>query len=264
MAHRLLWSAVFCIFVLLRRGQLTTAAKLFFDRTKIGPLILSSILIGTNWLSYIYALSQGKALEAALAYFICPLLSVALGAIFLRERISKQHFLPLMLITVGVGMKMFETGGFPIMALIIGGSFSAYALNKKRLNLEPTQGMFAETVLLAGPAVAYLFFNSSSAALNISQLALFISTGAVTVVPMVLFAAALSTVSMRFVGMAQYIAPTLMFLVAVVVYGQPVTLTAALSFIFIWSGIAFSVFGQKQGLTKATSKFLAEPAFAES
>lgn len=230
-----------------------------FNRENFFPLLCSAILIAINWLSYIYALANGYALEAALAYFICPLLTVLFGALFLKEQIARHHILPLLLITAGVGVKIFQTGSVPIMALIIGGSFSAYALNKRRIKIEATQGMFAETLFLVVPAAVYLFFNTSVQGLNFTEFALFSTTGVVTLVPMILFSAALSTVSMRFIGMAQYISPTLMFLVAVVVYGQPIGFEALLSFILIWSGIALSAAGQMHAAVKRDFKLGTEP-----
>lgn len=263
-AHRLLWSVVICALVLAYRGQLKAATQILLNRKNFLPLLVSAILIAINWLSYIYALANDQALEAALAYFICPLLSVLFGALFLGEQIARRHIIPLLFIAVGVGIKIFETGAVPTMALIIGGSFSAYALNKKRIKVEATQGMFAETLLLAAPAALYLLFNSSSQDVSFTELALMSTTGAVTVIPLILFAAALGSVSMRFVGMAQYLAPTLMFLVAVFFYGQPFGVETLLSFIFIWSGIAFSAVGEMQTSLRRKLKLNTEPQLSNA
>ena len=201
--------------------------------------------MGINWLTYIWAVNTGFIIEISLGYFINPLLSVAMGVVFFRERLRSWQWIAIGVAAAGVLYLAFIYGSFPWIALTLALTFGFYGLVKKTAPLGPLYGLTLETGILFLPALAHLIFSEMIGqgtflhAGVISNLPL-ISVGPVTAIPLLLFASAAQRIPLSLVGLFQYIAPTLQFLLGVLAYGEPLSRTRLMGFGIVW--IALIIF----------------------
>jgi chloramphenicol-sensitive protein RarD len=242
-SHRIVWSLAFLLVLVIGRGGWRGMLGLLAQPKALAALAASTLLIATNWLVFIYAVSVGELLQSSLGYFINPLVSVLLGFVFLGERLERAQWLSLLLAAVGVGYLALEYGSLPWISLLLAASFGLYGLIRKSLQVEPLLGLTVETLLLAPFALAYLVqqhFNGTGVFLaGSTRLDLLVAmSGVITAIPLLLFAAAAKRLRLATVGFLQYITPTLQFLLAVLAYGEAFTRTYLVSFLFIWSGLA--------------------------
>ena len=246
-AHRICWSLAFLLLLIAGRGAWGDMRKLLSRPKSLAALTVSTLLIATNWLVFIYAVSAGEVLQSSLGYFINPLVSVLLGFVFLGERLERMQWLSIALATTGVIYLAASYGSVPWISLLLAASFGLYGLIRKALHVEPLVGLTVETLLLAPFALVYLLvlhdkgtgiFLASSARLDL----LIPMAGIVTAIPLLLFAAATKRLRLATVGFLQYITPTMHFLLAVLVYGETFTHTHLVSFLFIWCGLALYSF----------------------
>jgi len=242
-AHRICWSLAFLILLVAWKGAWSDMRKLLSRPKSLAALGVSTLLIATNWLVFIYAVSAGEVLQSSLGYFINPLVSVLLGFVFLGERLERAQWVSLVLAAAGVVYLAVSYGSVPWISLLLAASFGLYGLIRKSLHVEPLVGLTVETLLLAPLALSYLLviyrggtgiFLASSTRLDL----LIPMSGVITAIPLLLFAAAAKRLRLATVGFLQYITPTLHFLLAVTVYGERFTQTHLISFLFIWSGLA--------------------------
>lgn len=242
-AHRICWSLAFLLLLIAWKGAWRDIKELLARPKSLAALGVSTLLIATNWLVFIYAIGAGEVLQSSLGYFINPLVSVLLGFLFLGERLQRAQWLSLVLAAVGVIYLAAWYGSMPWIALLLAASFGLYGLIRKSLPVEPLVGLTVETLLLAPFALVYLLrlrqggagvFLASSLQLDL----LIPMAGVITAIPLLLFAAAAKRLRLATVGFLQYITPTLHFLLAVTVYGESFTHTHLVSFLFIWSGLA--------------------------
>lgn len=243
-AHRVVWSLLFLfllIIVLGRSADVRTALK---SRRTLLILVTTAFLIAANWLIFIIAIDHAQILQASLGYFITPFFSVFLGFLFLKERLRRMQLFGLLLATCGVLLITVQFGHIPWAALTLALTFSGYGLLRKIVGVDALVGLTVETLLVAPVAVAYLIFVSLDgtgsfplAGIKINGLLMF--SGIVTAVPLLLFATAARRLKLATVGFLQYLAPTLQFLLAVVVYNELFTLSNLCSFMLIWGGIIF-------------------------
>jgi chloramphenicol-sensitive protein RarD len=242
-AHRILWSLAFLLLLITWKGAWRTMLALLAKPKFLAALTASTLLIATNWLVFIYAVSVGEVLQSSLGYFINPLVSVLLGFVFLGERLERVQWLSLVLAVTGVVYLALQFGRMPWISLILAVSFGLYGLIRKALHVEPLVGLTVETLLLAPIALVYVLklhqngtgiFLASSTKLDL----LIPMSGIMTAIPLLLFAAAAKRLRLATIGFLQYITPTMHFLLAVIVYGETFTHTHLISFLFIWSGLA--------------------------
>ena len=243
-AHRICWSLAFLLVLIAWKGAWREIRTLLSRPKSLAALAVSTLLIATNWLVFIYAVSAGEVLESSLGYFINPLVSVLLGFVFLRERLERLQWLSIILAASGVIYLAASYGAVPWISLLLAASFGLYGLIRKALlHVEPLVGLTVETLLLAPFALVYLvvlhqrgtgIFLASSGRLDL----LIPMAGIVTAIPLLLFAAAAKRLRLATVGFLQYITPTMHFLLAVTVYGETFTHTHLVSFLFIWCGLA--------------------------
>jgi len=241
--HRTFWSLVVLTLLLAHKGRLRSAMALFRNSEQVKAVTFSSLLIGLNWLTYLHALKEGKLAEASLGYFLSPLLTIALGAFFFKERLSPAQLSGVFLLASGVILRALALGALPWYAIVLAVSFSLYALTRKYADIRAEEGMFAEMALLLPLAVAYTHFTVPA---DVSYLVgpsafetlLLYASGLVTAIPMVWYIAGAKEVSVRFLGVFNYISPTLYLVLAVVLYGEPFHAADAMSFALIWLGIA--------------------------
>lgn len=240
--HRALWALPAVGLILALRGAWAGAlAALKRPRTR-GVLALTALVISLNWLLWTYAVTSGQVLQSALGYFINPLVSVALGMIVLRERLSPIQGLAAALAATGVAVLTFASGAPPWIALALAFSFGIYGLLRKQVNADAATGVFIETLYLAPLCVAGLIWLSTTGRAVAPEagwgtLALLALAGPVTATPLLLFALAARRLKLATLGLMQYIAPTGHFIIAMA-YDEPFTLAHGVTFALIWTGLA--------------------------
>lgn len=238
LGHRIGWSFLLLAAVIWLSGQWPELRAALNKRT-VGIYSIAAILIGLNWLTYVWAVNAGYIVETSLGYFINPLLSVLMGVIFLRERLRAAQWLPVGLAAAGVIYLTFVYGRLPWIALALAFTFGLYGLVKKLAPLGSLYGLTLETGILFLPALAYLVFverNGQGAFLHTGLLsdALMVGAGVVTTIPLLMFASAARSIPLTMVGILQYIAPTLQFLLGVFVYKEPFDHAHLIGFSIVW------------------------------
>lgn len=241
-AHRIIWSLAFLFLLISWKGAWQGVWSILGKPKYLAVLLASTLLLATNWLVFIYAISVGEVLQSSLGYFINPLVSVLLGFLFLRERLVRAQWLSLVLAATGVVYLAVQHGAMPWISLILAASFGLYGLIRKSLQVEPLVGLMVETLLLFPVALVYVvLLNQSGTGTFLSsslKLDLLITlSGVVTAVPLLLFAAAMKRLRLATIGFLQYIVPTGHFLLAVLAFGETFTHAHLISFLFIWSGL---------------------------
>jgi chloramphenicol-sensitive protein RarD len=245
-SHRIVWSCVMlCGVILLSRQWQPLRAALRKPRV-LRIYLLSAILIGINWLVYVWAVNAGYVIETSLGYFINPLLSVMLGVLFLGERLRSGQLVALGLAAVGVVYLTLTYGSLPWIALVLATSFGFYGLVKKASPLGSLHGLTLETGILFVPAVLFLLLAEQQGQgaflhLDAVQNVLMIGAGLVTTVPLLMFASAAQRIPLSLMGILQYIAPTLQFLIGVFIYQESFTASRFVGFGFVW--LALITFG---------------------
>ena len=245
LAHRILWSlALIAVLVTVLRRWRPAAELLRAPRT-MALLGLTALLIGGNWLLYISAVNSGRVLETSLGYFINPLVNVMLGVVVLRERLRRAQVGAIGLAAVGVAVLAIAQGGLPWIALALAFSFAFYGLIRKMAPVDPLTGLLAETALLGPLSLAYLVWLGGVGLGSFGQSAaidgLLVLSGLVTAAPLLMFAAAGKRLRYVTIGLLQYIAPTIQFLLAVLLFGEALTSAHLITFGLIWLGlIAFA------------------------
>lgn len=242
LSHRVIWSCLlllFIIFILQGRGRLGAALK---QPKLVLGLCFTSVLIACNWWIFIWSVNNDRMLDASLGYFINPIVNILLGYLFLGERLRGKQQLAVGLALIGVLIQLVAFGALPWIALALAFSFGFYGLLRKRLEVDAMTGLFIETCLLLPIALLYLSCFATSSSADLSQNpwslnALLFAAGAITTIPLLLFAGAAKRMALSTLGFFQYIGPSLMFLLAVSFYGESLTLSKALTFGFIWSAL---------------------------
>jgi chloramphenicol-sensitive protein RarD len=220
-------------------------------------------LIGVNWLVYIWAVNADYVVETSLGYFINPLLSVLMGVIFLRERLRPWQWAPIGLAAAGVLFLTVTYGSLPWIALTLAGTFATYGLAKKKAPLNALYGLTLETGLLFIPALGVLILSDLSGQgaflhQGWGSDVLMIGAGLATTLPLLLFASAAQRIPLSLVGILQYIAPTLQFLLGVFVYREPFSQTQFIGFGIVWLALIMfaveSAWTQRSRIAAVTSE----------
>ena len=244
LAHRVVWSSVFLapLVIFARSGGIIRAA--LADRRTLIALGGSTLLISLNWLIFIVAIFSGRLLEVSLGYYLNPLVNVLIALVFLRERLGRLQWAGVALAVVGVANLTLRYEGFPWVSLGLALCFGFYGLIRKQTRLGPRDGLFLETLLMLPPALAFLLWlqvqgtGSFLAGGSGGQDLLIVASGVMTATPLVWFAAAARRLPYATIGVMQYIAPTIQFFLAVLVFGEIFTRVHAVTFAFIWAGVA--------------------------
>lgn len=239
-AHRVLWSvpvAGAVLLVLRRTGDLVTALR---SPRMVAMAAVTASLISVNWGVYVWAIANDRALDAALGYYINPLFSVALGALILRERLSPAQWTAVGLAAVAVAILTVSAGVVPWVALVLMTTFGIYGFLRKTLPIGPNQGFLLEVLLLSPPAIAYILWTGPSGhflTTSWTDTALLVGAGAVTAIPLMLYANGAKGLRLSTIGILQYIAPTMIFLIAVFVFDEPFGPARAVAFPMIWAAL---------------------------
>jgi chloramphenicol-sensitive protein RarD len=243
--HRIGWSFILLtVYILLTRQWQDFRSTAIVPKT-IAIYSIAAVLLSVNWLVYVWGVNAGFIVETSLGYFINPLLSVLLGVIFLRERLRLMQWVPVVLAAAGVIYLTVAYGRLPWIALSLAFSFGFYGFVKKLAPLGSLYGLTLETAIVFPIALLYLVFaafNGTGAFLHRSSfiVLVLIGAGAVTTIPLLMFASAAKQIPLTVVGILQYIAPTLQFLIGVFLYREPFDPTHLIGFGIIW--IALIIF----------------------
>jgi chloramphenicol-sensitive protein RarD len=243
LAHRIVWSFVFLLAVLLATVRFGWVRRL--TRRQAGLLALAAALVTVNWGMFIYAVNSEHVVETSLGYFINPLVTVALATRLLHERLRRRQRWAVAIAALGVAVLAIDYGRPPWIALTLAFSFALYGLVKKRAGVDGTQSLAVETTLLVLPAAAYLLwlgaagrdtFGSEGA----GHAALLVGSGIATAIPLMLFGAAAIRIPLATVGLLQYITPVMQFIIGVLVYDEAMPLGRLVGFVIVW--IALGLF----------------------
>lgn len=240
--HRICWSAVFLLVLVSIRKKLGSLWLITRERKILLTLCGSTLLIATNWLVFLYAIQRGEVLQSSLGYFMTPLISVLLGFLFLRERLSLWQQVSVLSAFIGVLNLTFHQGRVPWIALVLAASFGLYGLLRKMAKVDAMTGLTIETALLTPLSMGYLMFLSTQHQATFLtgslQLNLLLPlSGVVTAIPLLLFVGAAKRLRLATIGFLQYITPSLHFVIAVGLYGEPFSYNHLISFLFIWFGL---------------------------
>ncbi len=237
--HRVVWSFLFILTILLVTVRFKNIRALLKQRKKIGLLVVTSLLIAVNWLIFIWSVTNGHMLDASLGYYINPIFNVLLGTVFLQEKLRKMQWVAVLLAVCAVLIELLVFGSIPWVSISLAVTFGFYGLLRKKIQADAMSGLFIETLILLPLALAYVVFIDSSSlqsfvAEGISFSLILIASGVVTTLPLLAFSAAAIRIPLSTLGFIQYIGPSLMLLLAVFMYNEPIGEHKLLSFGFIW------------------------------
>ncbi|OJX75157.1 EamA family transporter RarD [Magnetospirillum sp. 64-120] len=241
LAHRIVGGAIFALVFQAAWGRLGEIRAALRDAKVRRGLMLSSLAIGINWGFFIWAVANGRALEASLGYFIFPLVSVALARLVLKETLSKRQVMAVVLAGLGVGWLVVGGSGLPWVALVLAVSFGAYGLLRKTIAVGAMAGLFVEAAMLVPLAAAYLVGRGGDGVVpsgDPATMGLILVAGPLTAIPLALFAYGARRLKLSTLGLMMYINPTVQMLVAVFVFGEVFTTAHAVAFGAIWVGLA--------------------------
>ena len=243
LAHRVIWTLAILIILVAALGRLREVVVSLTNRGRLRILMITTLLVSSNWLVFIWAIQQERILEASLGYYINPLVNVVLGMLFLSERLSRWQGVAVLLAAIGVGVMIVGIGTLPWVALSLALTFGFYALVRKKAKVDPLIGLLVETLLLLPAAAGYLIWLSSVGTgvfgpQDWSMSAMLIASGLVTGTPLVLVMYGAQRLNLSTIGLMQYLAPSIHFLLALLVFGEAFTLTHLITFLFIWAGLA--------------------------
>ena len=246
LAHRIFWTfAVMALIQTLRRSWPQFREQNLSRRSRfIG--VVSSLLIGTNWLVWVWAMNVDRVVEGSLGYFINPLVSVFLGVVFLGESLRRNQWLAVILAAIGVTWLTFSVGSLPWVSLVLAGTFGLYGLSKKLTEQSPMNGLTSEMSVLVIPALIYFSFRTFDGTETLSkasstELLLLVASGLFTAAPLLLFANAVKEVPLSIIGLLQFLAPTAQFLLGVLAYDENFDMMQLVGFIIIWSALIIFV-----------------------
>jgi chloramphenicol-sensitive protein RarD len=246
LSHRILWSLLALVVVILMTRRWKEFCAAAFKPKVLRVYIVAAVLIGINWLTYVWAVNTGHIIETSLGYFINPLLSVLMGVIFLREHLRRWQWIPIGMAAAGVLYLTFAFGSLPWIALTLACTFGTYGLVKKLAPLGSLYGLTLETGILMAPAICFLLYSDtigSGVFLHSGSLVnvLLAGAGVVTTIPLLMFASAARRIPLSHMGILQYIAPTLQFIVGVAIYSEPFTPAQFIGYSIVWIALILFV-----------------------
>lgn len=237
--HRIVWSFLFMLALLAVTGQWKRLRPLLRDWRVVRTYALAGLLLAGNWLTYVWAVTHGYIVEASLGYFINPLFSVLLGLVVLHERLRPWQWTAIALAALGVGYLTVTYGRLPWIALLLTATFGLYGLVTKTAPLDAVDGLTLETGLVFLPAAGFLLWHEAQGTGAFGHSGwwadlLMVGSGAVTAVPLLFFGLAVRRIPLSVVGILQYLAPTLQFLLGVLAYHEPFTQTHLVGYSLVW------------------------------
>ncbi|MDD0846266.1 EamA family transporter RarD [Campylobacter sp. 50012-21] len=244
LAHRILWSAIILFGLLYFSSKLRQVFRLLSIKKVALNLLASGVLISINWGVFIWAVERGQILETSLGYFINPLFSILLGAIFLKERLSKASKISLFIVVIAICVQIYDLGSLPFVSLILPASFAFYGLIRKKVRVPSTHGLFVETMLTLPFALGFLLYlwGVGEAKLDFDSTGFLLAfSGVVTILPLLTFNSAAKYLRLSTLGFFQYLSPSISFLVAIFLYNEPLGMLKLASFVLIWASLAINI-----------------------
>jgi len=237
-AHRAVWTFVFCVGLLLYTGKLKSTFALLKNRKIVLRLITSTLLISVNWLVYIWGVNHGHVVECALGYYINPLIIIAFGVFLLKEKMRKLQWVSVGIATVGVIILTVDYGRPPWIAIALAGSWGSYGLVKKQLGLAALDGLAIETTLSLIPYGGYLLWmghaGTGQFGHHLGLTILLMLAGVATAVPLLMFNSSTNTLKFTVIGLLQYITPSVQFIIGVLVRHEAMTTGRWVGFLIVW------------------------------
>lgn len=250
LTHRMVWAlAAMCVFLLLARRGWAWLLPILRSPRRLLPVAAAAVLISLNWWGFIYSVSITQTLQASLAYFINPLMTVCLGVVFFSERLRAAQWVAVGLGAAAVVVMTVAYGSTPWLSLLMASSFAAYGAVKKYVSLDGLQSLTVETLVMFLPALGYVVHleaTGAGTAFSVSpgHTALLIGGGFVTALPLLLFGMAARRVPLSVIGMLQFIAPTMMFLIGWLLQGEEMPLSRWVGFGFVWLAVCVFAYDQ--------------------
>lgn len=241
LAYRIVWAVGFSAAALAVRGGFSGVRTVLGDRRELGRLALAGIFICVNWGAYIWAVNSGHMLDASLAYYMNPILSILLGTVVFRERLTRMQWVAVGIALAGLVIAVIRYRQFPWLALVIGGSFAVYGAVKKTVSADALTASFTETMILALPALLLILWkegqgSGAAGVLHGWQWLLLPAAGVMTTVPLLFFSTGIKHTPMTLNGILMYVNPTIQLLLSIL-YGEAFTTTHAILFGFVWTGL---------------------------
>jgi chloramphenicol-sensitive protein RarD len=242
LAHRGIWSLLICVSLLALRKQLKSAYEMVRSSRTFSLLFLASGLLTINWGVYIWSVTVNRVVEAALGYYITPLINVTFGVLLLREKLRPAQWIAVALAAAGVVILTLGYGSLPWIALVLAISWGSYSLIKKSLNLGALETLTLETLFAFLPNLVFLLIIQGNGSAEFGSTwtisILLFGAGAATVIPLLLFNGSTTRLPLSTVGLLQYITPTIMFFIGIFINDEDISMTKVLGFAFIWLALA--------------------------
>ena len=243
LAHRGIWSLLLCLLLLILRRQMKSALTMVWRRRTIAMLLLASGLLTVNWAVYIWSVTVNRVVEAALGYYITPLINVVFGVVLLKEKLRKLQWIAVSLAALGVLTLTIGYGSLPWIALVLAISWGSYSLIKKSLNLGALETLSVETFFAFFPNFIYLLMIEKEGRATfgggVGVSLLLMGAGIATVAPLLLFNGSTTRLPLSTVGMLQYITPSIMLFIGVFINHEDLQPTKLIGFAFIWAALGF-------------------------
>lgn len=249
-AHRVIWSLIFLVSICVANRAYGDIAQIVRAPRVLLTLAATASLIALNWLVYVWAVNHGQIIEASLGYFISPLFTIALGALLLRETLSRPKKIAIAIAASAVMLRIASEGAFPWIGIVLATSLSLYSFIRKRLRVSSLIGLSIETLLLLPLGVAYIADSVARGTCHFSMdqpwlMALLIATGVFTSLPLLFFVRASQLLPLSTLGILQYTSPSLQFLSALLFFGESLSVTSLVSFSLIWLAIVLYLMGDR-------------------
>ncbi|MBG22099.1 MAG: protein RarD [Idiomarinaceae bacterium] len=243
LAHRIIWSFILVLLLIVGLRRWQRIKPVVTNKKQMLRLTIATFLLGGNWFLFIWAINNDHILDASLGYYINPLLNVAIGMVVFAERMRRMQLVAIALAVIGVLIQVISFGSVPWVALALACSFATYGAIRKRLPVDSMTGLWLETTILLPFMLIYVFFFANSGASDMTSNTwqlnlLLIAAGIVTTAPLLCFTAAAQRIRYATLGFFQYIGPSLMFILAVWVYGEPLAADKLVTFAIIWAALA--------------------------
>ncbi len=248
-SHRILWSILFVGALLIGLRKFGEVRDAWRDKATLRGILASALLLSGNWLVFVWAVNNGHVLDTSFGYFIVPLVNVGIGMVLLKEKLHGLQLASVILATIAVVVQAIGIGGLPWIALVLAFSFGFYGYFRKTVKVGSAAGLFLEVLLLSPFALLFVLFGtpSSPTPMTPGTYALLALFGPATATPLLLFAYATKRLSMTTIGMFQYLAPTIAFLIAVFIFHEPINAIQLGSFVLIWISIGLFTAGSLVG-----------------
>lgn len=256
MAQRIGWALLFIALLLcFRKDDRNLLKEALTNRRVIITFMGSSMFLFMNWSIYLYAISSHQVLEASLGYYMNPLISVLLGMLLFKEKLTKAQAIAIVIAALGILWLAFLGGKIPFIALLLAISFGLYGAIKKIASLPPLPGLFLETLFMLPFTIIYLSMMYHQEALVFSELpplalTILLLSGAATTIPLLLFAKGTKYIPLSIVGILQYVSPTLQFLSGLLIFGESFSFERLIGFIIVWISVAIYISSEVHRIRK--------------